>query len=105
MKVFLTGGTGFLGQPLTRTLIQRGWEVTALVRRPDSAEAKTIQVIGAQLVLGDITDCESMREAMRGADVVIHCAGWYEFGITRQAQDTMRAVNVQGNGEYARVSH
>lgn len=37
-----------------------------------------------------------MREAMSGADVVIHNAAWYEFGITRQAQHTMRAINVQG---------
>jgi len=96
MKVFLTGGTGFIGQALTRTLIQRGWDVIALVRRPDSAEAKAIQAIGVQLVRGDVTDRESMREAMTGTDVVIHNAAWYEFGITKQAQDTMRAINVQG---------
>lgn len=96
MKVFLTGGTGFIGQPLTRTLIQRGWNVVALVRRPDSAEAKAIQAMGVQLVRGDVTDRESMRKAMTGTDVVIHNAGWYEFGITKQAQDTMRAINVQG---------
>lgn len=42
MKVFLTGGTGFIGQPLTRTLIQRGWEVLALVRKPESVQAQAI---------------------------------------------------------------
>ena len=39
MKVFLTGGTGFIGQRLTQTLIQRGWKVTVLVRNPESVEA------------------------------------------------------------------
>jgi len=96
VKVFLTGGTGFIGQPLTRTLIQRGWEVIALVRRPDGAKAKAIQALGARLVCGDVTDCESMREAMTGADVVIHNAGWYEFCIAKRAQATMQAINVQG---------
>jgi dihydroflavonol-4-reductase len=96
MKVFLTGGTGFIGRSLTRTLIQRGWEVIALVRKPDGAEARTIQAMGAHLVRGDVTDRASMREAMTGTDAVIHNAGWYEFGITQQAQDAMRAINVQG---------
>jgi dihydroflavonol-4-reductase len=96
MKVFLTGGTGFIGQPLSRMLIQRGWEVSALVRKPESAEAKAIQSLGAQLVRGDVTSRESMREAMTGANVVIHNAAWYEFGIRKQAQGTMRAINVQG---------
>ncbi len=96
MKIFLTGGTGFIGQPLTRTLIQRGWEVIALVRKPNSAEAKAIQAMGAQLVRGDVTNRESMREAMTGTNAVIHNAGWYRFGIPKQAQDTMRAINVRG---------
>jgi dihydroflavonol-4-reductase len=96
MKIFLTGGTGFIGVPLTRTLLQRGWKVVALVRKPDGAEAKAIQALGAQLVRGDVTDRESMRGAMTGADVVIHNAGWYKFGISKQEQDTMRAINVRG---------
>ncbi|MBW2129279.1 MAG: NmrA family NAD(P)-binding protein [Deltaproteobacteria bacterium] len=83
MKVFLTGGTGFLGQPLTQKLIQRGWEVIALVRNPDSTQAKAIKAMGAQLVKGDITESGSMREAMGGTDVVIHSAAWYELGITK----------------------
>lgn len=96
MKVFVTGGTGFIGQPLVRMLVQRGWDVAALVRKPESTEARAIQSLGAQLVPGDIIHRESMREAMAGADAVIHNAAWYEFGITRQAQSRMRTINVQG---------
>jgi len=36
MNVFLTGGTGFIGQPLAKALLARGWSVTALVRKPNS---------------------------------------------------------------------
>ncbi|GAP08516.1 MAG TPA: hypothetical protein DEQ80_08015 [Anaerolinea thermolimosa] len=96
MKVFVTGGTGFIGQPLTRMLLQRGWDVTVLVRKPESPEARAIQSLGAQLVAGDVTDRESMREAMMGAGAVIHNAAWYEFGIPRRAQNRMRTINVQG---------
>jgi nucleoside-diphosphate-sugar epimerase len=37
-----------------------------------------------------------MRETMKEVDVVIHNAGWYKFGITKQDRDTMRAINVHG---------
>ena len=42
MNVFVTGATGFIGRALVRTLRARGWQVTALVRRPDSAEARAV---------------------------------------------------------------
>jgi len=96
MKVFLTGGTGFIGQPLTHALVQHGWEVIALVRNPESAEALAIQTTGSELVRGDITDRESMRKAMQRANIVIHNAGSYEFGISGSECERMRDINVQG---------
>lgn len=96
MKIFLTGGTGFIGQPLTQALLKRGWQVTALVRNPHSAEAKAIEQLGAHLAQGDVTQRDSMRAPMRGADVVFHNAGWYELGVSGAAKAKMRAINVQG---------
>lgn len=96
MKVFVTGATGFIGQPLARDFLDRGWDVVALVRNPESAEARTIQSFGARLVQGDITDRESMRAAMDNMDVVVHNAAWYEMGITKKAWAKMHAINVEG---------
>jgi nucleoside-diphosphate-sugar epimerase len=96
MKVFLTGGTGFIGQPLTRRLLARGWEVIALVRKPESAQARALRQLGVRCVAGDITDRESMRAGMTGADLVVHNAGWYELGLTADARRRMRAINVDG---------
>ncbi len=96
MRIFLTGGTGFIGLPLTRALIARGWETTVLVRNPESAEAGAVRTLGGRLVQGDVTDRESMRTGMLGADAVVHNAGWYEFGLTKRASDRMRAINVEG---------
>ncbi|WP_158856399.1 SDR family NAD(P)-dependent oxidoreductase [Lunatibacter salilacus] len=104
MEVFLTGGTGFIGQLLTQALVQRGWEVIALVRKPDSNEAKSIQAMGATLIQGDITDLESMREGMSGTDAVIHNAAWYEFGVSKSARDKMQAINVQGTENTLRLA-
>jgi dihydroflavonol-4-reductase len=90
MKIFLTGGTGFIGAPLTRKLIERGWQATVLTRSGGSPDPATAGV------KGDVTDKESMRAAMAGADVVIHNAGWYELGISTSVKTQMTAINVQG---------
>lgn len=96
MKVFLTGGTGFIGQPLTKSLIGRGLRVVALVRNPNSPQALTLSEMGAQCVPGDITSRESMRESMSGADIVIHNAGWYEMGVKSDGKNLMHDINVKG---------
>src|SRR5918996_5991185 len=96
MKVFLTGGTGFIGQPLTKALLARGWNVVALVRKPDSPEARALTKMGAQCVTGDLTDRESIRVGMIGADIVVHNAGWYEVGIPNSARTLMHSINVKG---------
>ena len=90
MKIFLTGGTGFIGAVLTRKLIERGWQVTVLTRSGGSPHP------AAAGIKGDITDKESLRAAMAGADVVVHNAGWYELGISTSVKTQMTAINVQG---------
>ncbi|MBI3243127.1 MAG: NAD-dependent epimerase/dehydratase family protein [Chloroflexi bacterium] len=90
MRVFLTGGTGFIGQPLTRALLKRGWEVTLLARSGQSS------IEGVRTVKGDVTDRETMRAGMADADIVFHNAGWYELGIASSAKAKMQAINVTG---------
>ncbi|KPK17658.1 MAG: hypothetical protein AMJ67_12600 [Betaproteobacteria bacterium SG8_41] len=96
MNLFLTGATGFIGRPLTQALLRRGWNVVALVRNAGSPQARILARMGAQCVPGDVTDRESMRAGMTGADWVVHNAGWYEFGLTGQGRQLMRATNVTG---------
>jgi dihydroflavonol-4-reductase len=96
MRVFLTGSTGFIGQALTQRLLRRGWSVTALVRKPESPRAQRLSRMGATLTTGDVTQRESMRAPMAGADIVVHNAGVYELGLNKAGAERMRAVNVGG---------
>jgi dihydroflavonol-4-reductase len=96
MKIFLTGGTGFIGQALVCSIRKRGWSLAVLVRDPQSAAAECIAQSGATLVRGDVTGSAGLTEAMQGADVVIHNAGVYELGADRATIDRMMAVNVGG---------
>src|SRR5215203_844204 len=73
MKYFVTGATGFVGNALARKLRETGHDVRASVRNID--KAKDLQTLGVQLFKGDVTDKESMREAMTGVYGVYHVAG------------------------------
>lgn len=96
MKVFLTGGTGFIGQYLTKSLVARGLSITALVRKVGSTQARSLSKMGVQLVAGDITDRKSMLTAMERADIVVHNAGYYEYGVNKAGKKRMHAINVIG---------
>ena len=92
MKYFITGATGFVGNVLVRQLRAAGHEVRASARRPE--RASELQAIGVTLFQGDVTDKESMREAMLGVDGVFHVAGWYKVGTHDKSSG--EKVNVQG---------
>ncbi len=94
MKVFVTGGTGFIGGHVVRMLRERGDEVVALVRSP--GKAQPLRDLGATLVEGDISDRAKMAGEMQGADAVIHGAAIYEVGIPKSRRETMRRTNVDG---------
>ncbi len=94
MKVFVTGGTGFIGGHVVRQLRERGDEVAALVRSPDKAQA--LSELGATLVEGDLSDRAKLAAAMRGSDAVIHGAAIYKVGIPKSRREPMRQANVVG---------
>ena len=70
MTVLVTGPNGFIGKHVVHALRAREIPVRALVR--DRRRASRLTAWGVELVEGDITDPESVRAAVTGADVVIH---------------------------------
>jgi nucleoside-diphosphate-sugar epimerase len=101
MKAFVTGGSGFVGQHVVRKLVERGYDVHALVR--SKASADIVEALGATVVPGDITDVESMREGMAGSDVVFHIAGWYKIGASDWTE--AEVINVSGTRKVLRLAH
>lgn len=73
MRVFVTGGTGFVGAHLVQTLRARGDAVTCLVRTP--ARARALGWTDVRLVHGDLDDARALRDGCAGAEVIYHVAG------------------------------
>ncbi|BDZ49969.1 hypothetical protein GCM10025867_22100 [Frondihabitans sucicola] len=72
MSILLTGATGFIGSRVLRSLVAKGYDVTALVRT--DAKAAAVSELGARSVVGDITDLDLLESLVVGADGVIHTA-------------------------------
>jgi dihydroflavonol-4-reductase len=94
VKVFVTGGTGFIGGVIVRQLRDRGDEVACLVRNPE--KGKAVAALGCELVAGDLSDEAALRAGMEGCDAVIHAAAMYEVGIPAKQRPAMYEANVTG---------
>jgi uncharacterized protein YbjT (DUF2867 family) len=72
MTILIVGATGRLGRPVAKALLEAGHSVRALVR--DRARADDLRKLGAEVVLGDLTDVRSLELACKGAERVFACA-------------------------------
>jgi NADH dehydrogenase len=70
--VLVVGGTGALGQALTRRLLARGARVRVMTRRPEAAGG--LAAAGAEVVVGDLVDRASLERACAGVDAVVAAA-------------------------------
>src|ERR1700690_3934759 len=73
MKVFVTGGNGFIGSVVVRKLLQKGHEVRCLLRQTSRTER--INGLSLDRVRGDVRDADSLLAGMTGCQATIHLAG------------------------------
>ena len=90
-RVFVTGGTGFVGANLVRLLLQEGYTVKALVR-PNS-RLDNLQGLDVELVQGSLTD-RNLDQAMAGCQGLFHVAAHYS--LWKKDQATLHQDNVLG---------
>jgi nucleoside-diphosphate-sugar epimerase len=102
VKVFVTGGTGFIGGEVVRQLRARGDDVVCLVRSP--GKGKTVADLGCELVSGDLSDAAAIRTGMEGCDAVVHAAAMYEVGIPAKQRPAMYEANVRGTERVLRAA-
>jgi nucleoside-diphosphate-sugar epimerase len=93
MRVLVTGGTGFTGTALVRRLRAAGHEVVALDYK-DGLQCDGLRAMGAEVVLGSVTDPAVVERSMRGVEFVFHLAAAFrELNVPDTFYDK---VNVEG---------
>jgi nucleoside-diphosphate-sugar epimerase len=98
--ILVTGASGFIGSNVTRRLLQAGAKVRALVRNP--AKATPLQDEGATIIVGDLTNVDSLRQALQRVQLVFHLAA--VMGNESQPEAYFRAVNVEGTRALAELA-
>jgi len=112
MKVFLTGGTGFVGREVLRQLVTAGHFVRALVR--EGSKGKLAVLENVEVHTGDLAESSSLVDALASCDAVIHLVGIIrEFpgrGITFEkmhveaTENLLAAAEEQGVKRYLHMS-
>ena len=100
MKVFLTGATGFVGHHVARALAGDGARLRLLVRK--TSNLANLEGIKGETHTGDLSDPESLRQALEGCDAVVHVAADYRLWIPDPA--SMYRANVDGTRELLRLA-
>ena len=93
MKVFITGGSGFVGQNLIPLLISKGYSVNALARSNKAAD--TLKQLGANVINGDLDNLPALKEGIAGCQSVFHLAASVDFWATSEQLWGLHVVAVQ----------
>jgi dihydroflavonol-4-reductase len=91
MKVFVTGGTGFVGANLVRSLLTQGYQVKALVR--ETSDRANLQGLDVEIVTGDLNDPDLVPK-LRGCQALFHVAAHYS--LLQRERDRLFEINVLG---------
>src|SRR3954452_10229705 len=95
MRVFVTGGSGWIGSAVVPELIDAGHEVLGLARSDVSAAA--LEAAGAEVLRGDLTDLDALRKGAETTDGVVHLAFIHDFSDYERSVGTdVRAVETLG---------
>jgi dihydroflavonol-4-reductase len=90
MRVFVTGGTGFVGANVVRALLERGYSVRCLIR--DSSPRLCVEGLDVEFVQASLSDVDALAHAMEGCGAVQHVAGTYDS--SPKGQERMRFIHV-----------
>jgi nucleoside-diphosphate-sugar epimerase len=112
MKTLVTGSTGCVGSALVERLLMKGYDVRALARK--TSDLSHLKTTGAKIVFGDVTEYDTLSPAVKGMDLVFHCAakvtpGWgtwpeYEANTVKGTENMLQASVEAGVKRFLQVS-
>lgn len=99
MRILVTGGGGFVGKYLVKSLLDKGNSVTIYDNFRSSTEDNILSLKrdGATIVKGNITDFESVLKAVKDVEFLIHLAAKISVPDSIKSPELTFAVNVTGS--------
>jgi UDP-N-acetylglucosamine 4,6-dehydratase/5-epimerase len=100
-KTFLiTGGSGYLGQQLTKDILQNyNPQSIRIFSRNEASQSKMKQSFKddrLRFIIGDVSDYANISKVMRGVDICIHCAAMKRIDTAEANPIECVRVNVKG---------
>ena len=101
-RVLVTGAGGFIGSHLTETLLEQGCKVRAFTNYNGQNswgwldEWSDKKNTSLEVVLGDIRNLDSIKDAMQDIDVVFHLAALIGIPFSYQSPDAYVETNITG---------
>lgn len=99
-KILVTGAAGFIGSHLVEELVGRGYEVRAFVRYNSRSQWGWLEGLPClkdiEVYAGDIRDYDSVRDAVRGVDIVFHLAALIGIPYSYVSPLAYIKTNVEG---------
>ncbi len=102
MKVFVTGADGFIGSHLVESLVDAGYEVTALCLYNSFGSYGWLENIPKEkkenlnILLGDVRDPISIKDGMKGSEIVFHLAALIAIPYSYLAPSSYVDTNIKG---------
>src|SRR4051794_10688505 len=95
MKIFVAGGTGAIGRPLSAELLAKGHALVALTRSPEKAQALVQQ--GIEPAIADVFDTDAIKAVVGRAqpEVVIEQLTALPKHYTRESLNAAAAFNTR----------
>lgn len=89
-KILVTGVTGTLGDSAARKFIKEGVHVRGLIR--DKQYIGKLQELGINPIIGDLTNLDSLLDASKNVDIIIHCAAYLGEDLEAALQSNVTGV-------------
>lgn len=93
-RVFVTGGSGFIGSRVVKELVARGCEVRCLLR--PTSKAHRLAGLRYEVCRGDLEDSSALRAGVDGCDAIVHLACASAWSEIRVLGPRIHSVSVDG---------
>ena len=105
-NIFITGGTGFIGSTLAGQLVEENHVILYDNLTRNSLKDRSFKDHpNITFIQGDVLDFESLSQAMKGANIVVHCAAIAGIDTVIKSPTTTMRVNMIGSANVLEAAY